>query len=56
METTKSRRITRAGPTLPVVRDVADLHIAFDGDLLPADHGGPLRVVTPHRYAYEGVK
>ena len=27
-----------------------------DGDSLPADHGGPLRVVTPHRYAYKGAK
>ena len=29
---------------------------AFDGEPLPADHGGPLRVVTPHRYAYKGAK
>jgi DMSO/TMAO reductase YedYZ molybdopterin-dependent catalytic subunit len=29
---------------------------AFDGDPLPPDHGGPLRVVTPHRYAYKGAK
>jgi DMSO/TMAO reductase YedYZ molybdopterin-dependent catalytic subunit len=29
---------------------------ALDGDPLPADHGGPLRVVTPHRYAYKGAK
>jgi DMSO/TMAO reductase YedYZ molybdopterin-dependent catalytic subunit len=28
----------------------------FDGDSLPAEHGGPLRVVTPHRYAYKGAK
>jgi len=28
----------------------------LDGDPLPADHGGPLRVVTPHRYAYKGAK
>lgn len=28
----------------------------FDGEPLPADHGGPLRVVTPHRYAYKGAK
>jgi len=26
----------------------------FDGDDLPADHGGPIRVVTPHQYAYKG--
>jgi len=29
---------------------------ALDGDPLPADHGGPLRVVTPHKYAYKGAK
>jgi DMSO/TMAO reductase YedYZ molybdopterin-dependent catalytic subunit len=28
----------------------------FDGDPLPPDHGGPVRVVTPHRYAYKGAK
>jgi DMSO/TMAO reductase YedYZ molybdopterin-dependent catalytic subunit len=28
----------------------------FDGETLPADHGGPVRVVTPHRYAYKGAK
>jgi DMSO/TMAO reductase YedYZ molybdopterin-dependent catalytic subunit len=28
----------------------------LDGDPLPADHGGPLRVVTPHKYAYKGAK
>jgi DMSO/TMAO reductase YedYZ molybdopterin-dependent catalytic subunit len=28
----------------------------FDGDPLPAEHGGPLRVVTPHKYAYKGSK
>ena len=28
----------------------------FDGDPLPSDHGGPLRVATPHKYAYKGAK
>ena len=28
----------------------------YDGDDLPPDHGGPLRVVTPHKYAYKGAK
>jgi DMSO/TMAO reductase YedYZ molybdopterin-dependent catalytic subunit len=28
----------------------------FDGEPLPREHGGPLRVVTPHRYAYKGTK
>lgn len=29
---------------------------AFDGEALPVEHGGPLRVVTPHKYAYKGAK
>jgi DMSO/TMAO reductase YedYZ molybdopterin-dependent catalytic subunit len=29
---------------------------AYEGEDLPADHGGPLRVVTPHKYAYKGAK
>lgn len=29
---------------------------SYDGEELPADHGGPLRVVTPHKYAYKGAK
>ncbi len=28
----------------------------YDGAALPRDHGGPLRVVTPHKYAYKGAK
>jgi DMSO/TMAO reductase YedYZ molybdopterin-dependent catalytic subunit len=28
----------------------------FDGEALPPEHGGPLRVVTPHKYAYKGAK
>lgn len=28
----------------------------LDGESLPREHGGPLRVVTPHRYAYKGAK
>ncbi|WP_135851143.1 sulfite oxidase-like oxidoreductase [Halorussus salinus] len=28
----------------------------FDGEALPEEHGGPLRVVTPHKYAYKGAK
>ena len=30
--------------------------LEFDGQPLPSDHGGPLRVVTPHKYAYKGAK
>jgi len=32
------------------------LAFGYDGEALPADHGGPLRVVTPHKYAYKGAK
>ncbi len=28
----------------------------LDGERLPPEHGGPLRVVTPHKYAYKGAK
>ncbi|WP_158058667.1 sulfite oxidase-like oxidoreductase [Halorussus halophilus] len=28
----------------------------LDGQPLPSEHGGPLRVVTPHKYAYKGAK
>lgn len=28
----------------------------FGGETLPKEHGGPLRVVTPHKYAYKGAK
>ncbi|MDL5361131.1 sulfite oxidase-like oxidoreductase [Halalkalicoccus sp. NIPERK01] len=28
----------------------------FGGEALPEEHGGPLRVVTPHKYAYKGAK
>ena len=36
-------------------REVLFTH-ELDGEPLPPDHGGPLRVVTPHRYAYKGAK
>jgi DMSO/TMAO reductase YedYZ molybdopterin-dependent catalytic subunit len=28
----------------------------FGDEALPRDHGGPVRVVTPHKYAYKGAK
>ena len=35
-------------------------HVPFawelDGEPLPREHGGPVRVVAPHRCAYKGVK
>ncbi|WP_224269588.1 sulfite oxidase-like oxidoreductase [Haloprofundus salinisoli] len=30
--------------------------LGLDGQPLPSEHGGPLRVVTPHKYAYKGAK
>ena len=36
-------------------REVLFAH-RLDGEALPREHGGPLRVVTPHRYAYKGAK
>lgn len=38
------------------MRDEVLLTWALDGDSLPREHGGPLRVVTPHKYAYKGAK
>ncbi|WP_435335611.1 sulfite oxidase-like oxidoreductase [Haloarchaeobius sp. TZWWS8] len=43
-------------PLEQCMRDEVMFVWAFDGDELPRDHGGPLRVVTPHRYAYKGAK
>ncbi|WEL25731.1 sulfite oxidase-like oxidoreductase [Haloferax volcanii] len=38
------------------MRDEVMFVWSYDGEDLPADHGGPLRVVTPHKYAYKGAK
>ncbi|WP_058827285.1 sulfite oxidase-like oxidoreductase [Haloferax sp. Q22] len=38
------------------MRDEVMFVWGYDGEDLPADHGGPLRVVTPHKYAYKGAK
>ncbi|WP_418282251.1 sulfite oxidase-like oxidoreductase [Halorubrum sp. DTA98] len=43
-------------PLADCTRDEVLFAYAYDGDDLPADHGGPLRVVTPHKYAYKGAK
>jgi len=43
-------------PLEQCMRDEVLFTWAFDGEDLPPDHGGPLRVVTPHRYAYKGAK
>ncbi|MFB6171326.1 MAG: sulfite oxidase-like oxidoreductase [Haloarculaceae archaeon] len=43
-------------PLADCLREEALFAWAFDGDPLPADHGGPVRVVLPHMYAYKGAK
>ena len=43
-------------PLADCLREEVLLAYGYDGDDLPADHGGPLRVVTPHKYAYKGAK
>ena len=43
-------------PLADCLREEVLLAYGYDGEDLPADHGGPLRVVTPHKYAYKGAK
>ena len=43
-------------PLEECTRDGVLFAYGYGGDDLPADHGGPLRVVTPHKYAYKGAK
>jgi DMSO/TMAO reductase YedYZ molybdopterin-dependent catalytic subunit len=43
-------------PLATCLREEVMFTWALDGEPLAADHGGPLRVVTPHRYAYKGAK
>ncbi|TQQ82910.1 sulfite oxidase-like oxidoreductase [Halonotius terrestris] len=43
-------------PLADCLRDEVLFAYAYDGEPLPADHGGPVRVVTPHKYAYKGAK
>lgn len=43
-------------PLSDCMRDDVLFVYEYDGERLPEDHGGPLRVVTPHRYAYKGAK
>ena len=43
-------------PLADCMREEVLFAYGYDGDSLPADHGGPLRVVTPHKYAYKGAK
>jgi DMSO/TMAO reductase YedYZ molybdopterin-dependent catalytic subunit len=43
-------------PLNDCMRDEVLFTWELDGEPLPAEHGGPLRVVTPHRYAYKGAK
>ncbi|MFC7214896.1 sulfite oxidase-like oxidoreductase [Saliphagus sp. GCM10025334] len=43
-------------PLEDCLRDEVLFTWEFDGEPLAREHGGPLRVVTPHRYAYKGAK
>ncbi|KYH26828.1 sulfoxide reductase catalytic subunit YedY [Halalkalicoccus paucihalophilus] len=43
-------------PLEDCMRDEVLFAWEFDGEVLPKEHGGPLRVVTPHKYAYKGAK
>jgi DMSO/TMAO reductase YedYZ molybdopterin-dependent catalytic subunit len=43
-------------PLEQCMREAVLFAYEYDGEPLPPDHGGPLRVVTPHRYAYKGAK
>lgn len=38
------------------MRDEVLFTFELNGEPLPSEHGGPLRVVTPHKYAYKGAK
>ncbi|MFB6070901.1 MAG: sulfite oxidase-like oxidoreductase [Halanaeroarchaeum sp.] len=43
-------------PLEDCMRDEVLFAWSYDGEPLEPDHGGPLRVVTPHKYAYKGAK
>ena len=43
-------------PLVDCMRDEVLFAFGYDGESLPSDHGGPVRVVTPHKYAYKGAK
>ena len=43
-------------PLEDCLRDEVLFVYEYGGEPLPADHGGPVRVVTPHKYAYKGAK
>ncbi|MXR21632.1 sulfite oxidase-like oxidoreductase [Halobacterium bonnevillei] len=43
-------------PVEDCMRDEVLFTWAFDDEPLAPEHGGPLRVVTPHKYAYKGAK
>ncbi|MBI2304336.1 MAG: sulfite oxidase-like oxidoreductase [Chloroflexi bacterium] len=43
-------------PLADLLRDDVLLAYRHDGSDLAPEHGGPLRLVVPHRYAYKSVK
>jgi DMSO/TMAO reductase YedYZ molybdopterin-dependent catalytic subunit len=38
------------------LREEVLLTFEHDGEPLDSEHGGPLRLITPHKYAYKGAK
>ncbi len=47
---------TTSLPLEDLSRDDVLLAYRLDGEELPSKHGGPLRIVVPHRYAYKSAK
>jgi DMSO/TMAO reductase YedYZ molybdopterin-dependent catalytic subunit len=43
-------------PLEDCLRDEVLFAWLYEDDQLPREHGGPLRVVVPHKYAYKGAK
>lgn len=47
---------TTSLPLEDLSRDNVLLAYRLDGDEIPPEHGGPLRLVVPHKYAYKSAK
>lgn len=43
-------------PLAECLRDEVLFVLELEGQAIPTEHGGPLRVITPHKYAYKGAK
>jgi DMSO/TMAO reductase YedYZ molybdopterin-dependent catalytic subunit len=49
-------RYTTSSPLEDLVIDDVSLAYRLDDRELPPEHGGPLRIVVPHKYAYKSAK